>query len=222
MYNIVPIRTVGPNIINYCYLVYDAKTRKGILIDPGWEFHLINSKIDALDIDLKGILLTHHHKDHARLAEEFAIKNVCPVYISKVEAEFYEFSCTYLSFILTEDFFYLDQFKIKPLFTPGHTVGSFCFLIDSNLFTGDTLFAEGCGNCVDKGADPEELFDSLNKLKSKIDQDTKIFPGHSFGIPIGKLFSEIRKKNIYLQIESKELFIKYRLRKIKASSYQYI
>ena len=96
-----------------------------------------------------------------------------------------------------------------------------CFLIDHYLFTGDTLFAEGCGECKDKGANPDDLYHSLQKLKNQIDQDTRIFPGHSFGIPIGRFFSEVNKKNIYLQLESKELFIKYRFRKIKLGSYQY-
>ena len=34
----------------------------------------------------------------------------------------------------------LPSFNFKAIHTPGHTMGSYCFLYYNNLFSGDTLF----------------------------------------------------------------------------------
>jgi len=37
------------------------------------------------------------------------------------------------------------ELRLTALYTPGHTDDSYCFLMDDRVFTGDTLFAGGCG-----------------------------------------------------------------------------
>lgn len=67
--------------------------------------------------------------------------------------------------------------KIKILQTPGHTRGSVCIIADGNIFTGDTLFREGIGRSDLPGGNSSDLDESLKKLM-KMDDDTKVFPGH--------------------------------------------
>jgi hydroxyacylglutathione hydrolase len=105
----------------------------------------------------------------------------------------------------------VGQMLIEPIFTPGHTPGSTCYLIGENLFTGDVLFAEGCGMCPDTEA-AHAMFASLEHLKTRLKPQTRIFPGHSYGKPPGQILSQLLRDNIYLQFSDKDSFAAFRLR----------
>jgi hydroxyacylglutathione hydrolase len=106
----------------------------------------------------------------------------------------------------------IGAMTIRPMLTPGHTPGCVCYRIDDNLFTGDVLFAEGCGICPDlDGA--YRMYESLQRLRANVDDTTRIYPGHSFGLPPGQSFATILRENIYLQFNKKEDFAGFRLRK---------
>lgn len=64
--------------------------------------------------------------------------------------------------------------------TPGHIAGAVSFLVEGNLYSGDTLFIEGCGECVSDGADAGQLFDSLQTLLEKVPPKTRVYPRHRF------------------------------------------
>jgi hydroxyacylglutathione hydrolase len=211
--NIKPVRVVNSVFINYCYIVMDLATHEAVLIDPAWEIEKIDLQFMIFDIKPIAILLTHHHFDHINLAETFVKKYNIPVYMSKAEIECYGFSCPNLIAIEKSQQFSINQLKIVPLFTPGHTKGAISYWIDHALFTGDTLFIEGCGMCVGKGSDPNALFNSLKHLKNIIPPETLVFPGHSYGKEPGQTFSYLLQNNIYLQITTAEEFIQYRMRK---------
>lgn len=198
--------------LNYCYLVTDSDTDSAILIDPAWEQAKIEEKLAACNVTLSAILLTHHHLDHVHLASPLAEKYQVPVYMSRVEIDFYEYQCTNL--IAIEDFktFNSAGIIINPIFTPGHTKGSTSYLIGNNLFCGDTLFIEGCGLCEGKGADAGTMFDSLQLLKNRIAPETYIYPGHSYGKPVGRPFADLLINNIYLNFNNKEAFVAFRMR----------
>ena len=84
--------------------------------------------------------------------------------------------------------------------------------IGNNLFTGDVLFAEGCGICMDVPS-AFAMYDSLERLKRRLHPDTHIFPGHTYVRPPGQKFSEVLRCNMYLQFNDRESFAAYRLRK---------
>ena len=65
---------------------------------------------------------------------------------------------------------------IRVIHTPGHTPGGVCLLTDDAIFSGDTLFAGGCGR-TDLGGDWATIIRSLNRL-SQIEGYFKVFPGH--------------------------------------------
>ena len=198
---------------NYCYLVVDSKTRDAVLIDPAWEITKIENQIVLSQAQLKSILLTHHHIDHINLADFMARRYNIPVRMSKTEIESYGFSCHNLIPIDNPHEFRLGAIKIQPLFTPGHTKGAICYWIGDALFTGDTLFIEGCGACFGQGSNPSEMFDSLCNLKKIIPTHTCVYPGHSYGQEPGKPFSYLLKYNIYLLLKKREEFIAFRMRK---------
>jgi hydroxyacylglutathione hydrolase len=210
---VCPLKVKSPWIINYCYLIIHRKLNSAIIVDPAWELKTIENTLQNYNANLKGILLTHHHFDHIDLADTLASLYQIPVFMSKAEIDYYKFRCVNLNPIIYPEPFIIQDILIKPIFTPGHTYGGTSYLIENNLFCGDTLFIEGCGICFGKGANPHTLFDSLQTLKKEIPLDTYIYPGHSYGNEPGKSFEFVLKNNIYLSFQERESFVAYRMRK---------
>jgi hydroxyacylglutathione hydrolase len=66
--------------------------------------------------------------------------------------------------------------------TPGHTMCHVCLLSQTDtpaLFSGDTLFNAGVGNCHN-GGDPETLFRTITEQISRLPENTQVFPGHDY------------------------------------------
>jgi hydroxyacylglutathione hydrolase len=71
---------------------------------------------------------------------------------------------------------------LECLDTPGHTMSHICLLSHTDqpgLFSGDTLFNAGAGNCHN-GGHPDELFDTFEQQLEVLGDDTRIFPGHDY------------------------------------------
>ena len=211
---VITIRQETAEFVNYCYLVFDRETREGLIIDPAWNINSIESQIRKNEIVPKYILLTHHHDDHINLSDALTKKYNIAAWINRKEFEYYDVQLNNLRLFDKKEIVMLGVHKCYALHTPGHTKGSTCFLIQDNLFTGDTLFNEGCGTCDEIGGSTEEMFASLQKIKSTIKQKCKMYSGHCFnGFRQGLTLETIMRMNIYLNIDEKKSFIKFRNRK---------
>ena len=215
------IRTSRGALINYCYLIVNAVSKSAIVVDPAWDASAIQKQLMKHGVDLAGVLVTHHHVDHMHLAQEFADYYNCKIYISEIEYSFYKLEIHRMFPLhdLTETV--IGDICILPIVTPGHTAGSTCFLAGNALFTGDTLFNEGCGLCSGWGADPVEMYASLRKIKKLVPDSVKIYPGHRYYSDLGKTFAEVKKINIYLQIDNQDQFVQFRMRKTRKSMFSF-
>lgn len=198
---------------NYNYLVVDDNSNHSVLVDPAWELNTLEHALEQHQADLKAILVTHSHEDHVNLCGKLAKRRQVPVFMSRTEIDFYNFRCDGLTPLESEAPFSCGTLRIVPYFTPGHTRGGVCYQIDNNLFTGDTLFTEGCGICVGKGSDAYAMYASLQRLKKDIPENIRIYPGHSFGQSCGQTMAYLIKNNLYLQFETAEQFVAFRTRK---------
>lgn len=207
------------NLYNYIYVIIDDKTNEGYLVDPAWNLDNINAQLS--DIKLKGILLTHHHFDHMNLAGKIALQHEIPVYMSKVEIDFYQFKCKNLIPLENDTPLPLGSSNVKTIDTPGHTKGSACYYFDGNLFTGDTVFIEGCGLCSAEGGDPYQMFESIQKLKEMIHPDTAIYPGHSYGLDVGVKMSFLIDQNIYFHFDDVTKFVNFRMRNTQRNLFSF-
>jgi hydroxyacylglutathione hydrolase len=196
---------------NNNYLIVDPATHHSVLVDPAWEMDKIQSALSSTQSTLSGILITHTHRDHIDLAKPLAEFYNCPIWMSSREIQVSRFAAPQL-IAIDETPWFVGQMLIQPIFTPGHTPGCVCYLIGDNLFTGDVLFAEGCGICSDVPA-AHEMFVSLERLKSHVKPHTHIFPGHTYARAPGQKFSDVRRHNIYLHFLDKDSFAAFRLRK---------
>ena len=72
--------------------------------------------------------------------------------------------------------------ELECLDTPGHTMSHICLLAHSGepaLFSGDTLFNAGAGNCHNGGY-PEALYDTFVSQLDRLDASTRLYPGHEY------------------------------------------
>jgi hydroxyacylglutathione hydrolase len=197
---------------NYSYIVVDKSSRQATIVDPSWEYETIASAIDSLDVTLTTILLTHSHLDHINSVKPLIKRYPAEVYMSAKEIDFYGFRCARLNAIQHQDVVALGQTSITCILTPGHTAGGMCYLVPDVLFTGDTIFSEGCGICNAPGGNPGKMFESFQMIKKTIDPDVRVYPAHSFGKEPGQPLRSLAKDNIYFQIDQKEHFIAWRMR----------
>ncbi len=169
-----------------------VKDNECIIIDPADDHNKINNYLKENNLSLKAILLTHGHFDHFGSAESLASEYNVNVYISIKDKELLsdpakngsdKYSRRLITldknvkFITKEGLLEISNFKIDVLFTPGHTKGGVCYLIDNNLFSGDTLFKNGVGRVDFYGGAATELNKSIKRLLS-LDENLKVYPGH--------------------------------------------
>lgn len=196
---------------NNNYLIVDPASHQAVVVDPAWQMEKIDEALAATRATLCGILVTHTHSDHIHLARPLAEFYNCPIWMSRQEIDDSGFQARQLVAI-DETPWRIGNLLIEPILTPGHTPGCLCYLIGDNLFTGDVLFAEGCGICDDLDS-AYAMFDSLEMLKARIRPQTHVFPGHTYVRPPGQKFSELRRYNLYLNFPDRQAFAAYRLRK---------
>ena len=183
MLSVEPIKAYTDN---YIWLV---STNEGsIVVDPGESEEILNL-IDSNKIDLKGVLITHHHYDHTNGLLDLTNKINLEVYgPKKIEG---------INNIVKEsDKFSLIGIDFEVIEIPGHTLDHIAFFSSNNkdpiLFCGDTLFAGGCGRVFEGTF--EQMFMSLKKI-SKYPKETKVFCGHEYTLSNLKFALEVDKDN---------------------------
>jgi len=199
---------------NYIYVIVDKVTREAAIIDPAWDIKGIVNLLGDIGAKLTTILLTHSHFDHVNLVKSL-LKEFNPrVYMSAEEISFYGFHCPNLNPFHHLDAINLGYTDITFILTPGHTAGGACYLLSGSIFTGDTIFIEGCGICSLKGGgSPEKIFESIQYIKTTLNPRALVYPAHSYGKQPGYPLSYLMENNIYFLIDKKDLFISFRMRK---------
>lgn len=215
------LRVTGEGIVNYSYVLYLKGSHEAILVDPAWDEKTIEVCLERCRIGLGSILLTHHHRDHVNKAEELANKYNVNVYISQTEISRYGFKCKNLVG-MNAGRLNLGDVQVEVIATPGHTQGSVCYQIGSNLLTGDTLFIEGCGLCNESIHSTKDMFSSLSLLKETISDSTRVYPGHRFRMRPGVKMKDVRKFNPYLSLSSQDFQHLMSLRQYDRARFSYM
>lgn len=183
-----------------CYFVVNTQTKEMIVIDPGDNAAMLADNIEKEGLKPTAVLLTHGHLDHAGAAEELAQKYGIKIYAHEAEQETLRDSRMNLTaafgaanafhadvFVKDEEIIELLGYKIKVLFTPGHTPGGCCYYFTEQriLFSGDTLFCESVGRTDFPGGSSSVLIRSIREKLFVLPEDVKVYPGHMAQTSIG-------------------------------------
>ena len=164
---------------NFNYLVACAATGDAVAIDPLDYEKCLNLARDR-NWTITQILNTHEHGDHtggnkavvaATGAKIIAHKNsggrIPNVDVGVAAGDVINIGTTV---------------ELECLDTPGHTMSHICALSKTEppaLFSGDTMFNAGAGNCHN-GGHPSELYDTFRDQLEKLDDNTLLYPGHDY------------------------------------------
>ncbi|MFJ4157928.1 hydroxyacylglutathione hydrolase [Pseudomonas sp. NPDC089752] len=161
---------------NYIWLLQDTAKRRCAVVDPG----------DAGPVEawlaanpgwvLEDILVTHHHHDHVGGVER--LKQLTGARVCGPAKEH----------IPSRDLALDDNDKVtvlgvefQVLAVPGHTLGHIAFFSDQPatpvLFSGDTLFAAGCGRMFE--GQPEQMQPALARLAA-LPEQTEVYCAHEY------------------------------------------
>lgn len=160
---------------NYVFVIIDETAGQAIVVDPG-ECNSIREFLQAKKLDLKGILITHHHNDHIAGVRELKETFNAPVYApfkNKNQIPFAD------HFVKEADIISLDHFSFSVMELPGHTLGHVAYWSPKEkwLFSGDVLFGLGCGRLFE--GTYEQMYQSLQRIKA-LPPETFIYCTHEY------------------------------------------
>ena len=131
-------RSMHDQFVSNTYVVADEDGGPAVMIDAGGPVQPLLQAIEDRDLVLSHVLLTHHHFDHvSELDQVLARHPDAEVLIHPGERDQVEGAT---GTIEPGDTMQAGGLSIEAIHTPGHTNGMLSFLVDGNVFTGDTLF----------------------------------------------------------------------------------
>lgn len=164
---------------NYHYLVVCENTGEALAIDP-WDSQLILDTARKHGWQIRQILNTHHHQDHVAgntavreatgariLAHAGAASTIGGVDVGLADGDVIRVG---------------NSIELECLDTPGHTMSHMCLFAHADqpaLFSGDTLFNAGAGNCH-QGGDPVALYETFATRLTHLPDATRVYAGHDY------------------------------------------
>lgn len=174
---------------NYIWMMHDG--RRAVVVDPGAAAPVLKA-LDQQRLELSAVLLTHLHFDHNRGVPHLLERGSIPVYGPLLNEHdrgshppwpapgTVPLDC--VTHVVGEgDTVRLDalDMTLSVLAVPGHTKGHIVFLEGQRnwVFTGDTLFAGGCGKVF--GGSMQAMIDSLDRLAA-LPVQTQVYCAHEY------------------------------------------
>ncbi|HFI0256392.1 TPA: MBL fold metallo-hydrolase [Streptococcus suis] len=194
------------NAVAYQNTYYLENDSHLLVIDPGSDWPVIKSTIEAINKPISAILLTHTHYDHIMSLEHVRTNfGHPPVYVAASEASWLYTPEMNLSGLARHDdmddvvcqpaehtFQYdhpynLDGFQFSVVPTPGHSIGgvSFIFPAAELVITGDALFRETIGRTDLPTSNFNDLISGIKLHLLTLPNHYDVYPGHGTSTTIG-------------------------------------
>ena len=187
----------------YTYIIASAEGREALIIDPVLENVEDYIKIlNQLNLKLVKVIDTHIHADHVTGAGKLRDKTKCVTIMGEhtptdaVEVK-----------VKDDEIIQLDKFKIRALYTPGHTSDSFCFLMNNYLFSGDTLLINGTGRTDFQNGSSKDAYNSIFIRLLKLPDETLLYPAHDYKGETVSTIGKEKRSNPRLQVKNVDEYI---------------
>ncbi len=191
---------------NYGYLAADdAATahdaaKEAVVIDPSYSPGVIVDFAREHEFVIRYIFATHGHYDHTNgNAEIEKLTGIKPLLFGDTEPR----SGTTLTDGAVLPF---GELTARVIHTPGHTQDSICLHIGNAVFTGDTLFVGKVGG-TDLGTQAKTEYHSLHQKLLTLPDETRVFPGHNYGVAPESTIGHERITNPFLVQPDFEAFV---------------
>jgi hydroxyacylglutathione hydrolase len=185
---VVPVPQLADN---YAYLLVDPATGDAAIVDCA-EAGKVEEEIERQRVRLTAILTTHHHFDHVGGNLDLLARHPnLRIYGSAEDAAKIPGITDRLR---DSDTLSVGSLRARVVFIPAHTSGhvAYHFPEAQAVFTGDTLFAGGCGRLFE--GDAAQMMASLGKLASLPDE-TRVYCGHEYTLKNLQFASELEPGN---------------------------
>ena len=187
----------------YTYLIASAKGREAVIIDPVIEnVESYIKLLQELDLKLVKVIDTHIHADHVTGASKLKLATNCSTLMGEhTPADAVEIK------VKDDEIIKIDQIEIKAMYTPGHTSDSYSFLMDSCLFSGDTLLINGTGRTDFQNGSSKDAYNSIFNRLLKLPEDTILYPGHDYNGKESSTIGNEKKFNPRLQVKNVDEYV---------------
>jgi hydroxyacylglutathione hydrolase len=179
---------------NYIWLLYDEQSRQAFVVDPGDAGPVLHS-LQELQLNLAGVLITHHHFDHVggleQLRSEFDPVVFGP-HNPAITGIDHRLGAGDSIEVLGQQFDVLE--------VPGHTLDHIAYFHAARtplLFCGDTLFAGGCGRVFE--GTPPMMLQSLQTLAA-LPPATRVYCAHEYTLANLAFASAVEPDNAALAL----------------------
>ncbi len=184
--NIEPIKAFTDN---YIWAIVNKANKSLWIVDPGDAKPVIDY-IAKHNLNLCGILITHHHEDHCGGVAELQAKYSVPVYGPKHSNILATHVVTDKQTIVLPE----CNLSFEVRWIPGHTLEHIAYYCATEqlLFCGDTLFSAGCGRVFE--GTMQQMVESLQILASLPDE-TRIYCAHEYTLKNLEFAKYLEPKN---------------------------
>jgi thioesterase domain-containing protein/glyoxylase-like metal-dependent hydrolase (beta-lactamase superfamily II) len=184
-----------------CYIVASQESRDCAIIDPGGDADKILAFIRGQLLDVKYILLTHPHFDHAGAVAELveatgALVGMHPDGIPMLDMGGGSArlglnirSAPRPNILLTDgQNLEVGTLRLRVLHIPGHAPGHVAFYEPQHraVFCGDILLAGDIGQTNILGGNYHQLMDHICRKLMTLGDETSVYPGHGPATTIGQ------------------------------------
>jgi hydroxyacylglutathione hydrolase len=161
---------------NYSYVIVCEETGEAAIVDAP-EFAPVVERVEALAVRVTKVLSTHHHFDHSAANPDLAKHYGAPVFGHISDAARIP---GFTDGLEEGDTITVGNQSARILFIPAHTRGHIAYVFDEAdcAFTGDTLFAGGCGRLFEGTA--EMMYEALHRKLGSLPDSMRIFCGHEY------------------------------------------
>jgi hydroxyacylglutathione hydrolase len=169
----------GNNFRNFNYLIACPETGEALAIDP-LDHQKCLSRARERGFTITQIVNTHEHKDHT--GGNAALVGATGAKVLAHAGAAHAIAGMDRGLTAKDKIQVGKTVELEVLDTPGHTMTHVCLLSHTDtpaLFSGDTLFNAGAGNCHN-GGHPAELYATFVQQLATLPPETLIYPGHDY------------------------------------------